>query len=276
MIYNNKYFFCLWRVAVGWVACVAAVSCDSKPKAVSSEDSSSIVSFEPFAADEWYAAESPEGWFSSVKTVVMRDSVSLMLPVKGAIRDSVIKTAFDTVCPPLEAAHSLFLKAATESDFPFKKVDSRPNLPDSLTAPAVVTITGSVVALTPRFISYVVISQTYTAPAAHGYTAYEYVVAELPSGKVLKLDDLLTPAGIDALPALARQSAEINNLTIDNCPGPLPLPYNNNFFISPDGVLTLAYNAYEIGSYAQGLIKIPIWNWNYEQYLTPLGRFLLE
>lgn len=239
------------------------------------------VSFELFEADAWYVApvtdeyEEDYDGYLGMATIVYRDSASLMLPTLLQLRDSVIKCAFLAVGNPAEAAQKYFATTVEEIQFDFKQTDKCPDTPDSLTVRGGVTISGGVAALMPKYISYCINTFSYVPMAAHPLSFNNYIVAELPSGRVLKLSDLVTPQGMEALPGKAQAIAREQRLPVDNPPSTFPLPGNNNFYIAVDGGLVLAYNVYEIASYAAGPIDIKIYGWQIEQYLTPKGRELL-
>ncbi|MDE6158420.1 MAG: RsiV family protein [Muribaculaceae bacterium] len=53
------------------------------------------------------------------------------------------------------------------------------------------------------------------------------------------------------------------------------LPGDDNFYLTPDGNIIFAYQPYEVASYAQGEIQIPIPAYMISQYLTPEAQELL-
>lgn len=273
--------FCM--ALIGSVLSLGLFSCSAKHSGGASPTSSGFtptdengcISFSPFEYATWYKLDLEEEDLGSLRAISMRDSASMMLPDLTMLRDSILYCAFDTVCEPTQGARLLFEKAMQETGYPYAEATSAPAGADSVVAQGVVTVRGGVIALMPSYLSYIITNTSYVPPAAHGITGYWYVVAELPSGRVLKLTDIITQEGLKALPAIAKENARQENLEIDDLEK-LPLPSGLSFYISSQGVLTLAYQVYEIACYAAGPINIPIYSWQISDYLTDTGRRILQ
>lgn len=114
---------------------------------------------------------------------------------------------------------------------------------------------------------------SYTG-GAHGNYGTGFTNLDLKRKKVLALNDVLTKAGIEKLPALLEKYFKIQRgvpqektlqdagLFIDT------IPVNENFMISPGNIM-FNYIPYEIASYADGEIKITVPFSEIEAYVKP-------
>ena len=130
-----------------------------------------------------------------------------------------------------------------------------------------------------RFALFQVFSNIYFAGAAHGMYVNNYMTYDTELDKIVTLDDVL----ID--PELIRPHIlKSIKLKYDYTEEDLFLPEDNipnipSVFYFEDGFLHLVYQVYEIASYAQGEIDVPIFYPNDESYpdfLTPYGKEVLE
>ena len=88
------------------------------------------------------------------------------------------------------------------------------------------------------------------------YTTY-YVNYDMAAGSIVSLDDLFTPEGKASLVESIRSQAKEMRDVI----GPTDitgLPSKDNFFLTNDNSIVFSYQPYEVASYAQGEIQIPI------------------
>lgn len=156
-------------------------------------------------------------------------------------------------------------------------------LPDSIVAKfpnflsrydGVSSVSGDVEVLNARFMSYAVTASGYIPGAAHGmYTTY-YVNYDMAAGSIVSLDDLFTPEGKASLVESIRSQAKEMRDVI----GPTDitgLPSKDNFFLTNDNSIVFSYQPYEVASYAQGEIQIPIPAYLLATSLTPYGNRLL-
>lgn len=136
------------------------------------------------------------------------------------------------------------------------------------------SVSGDVVTLTPGYMSYAVTNSGYIPGAAHGMYYTFYVNYDMSSGKVVTLDDLFTPEGKASLVSeIKKQAREMRDVV-----GPMDidaLPTKENFFLRNDNSIVFSYPPYEVASYAQGEVQIPIPAYLLSNGFTPLGNSLL-
>ncbi len=135
-------------------------------------------------------------------------------------------------------------------------------------------VKGDVAALTSEYISYGVTLSAYYPRAAHGMYTTQYVTYSATAGKVVTLDELFTQEGLAALPAILRNRANsmkgyIGETNVNE------LPSGNNFYLNANGEIVFVYQPYEVASYAQGRISIPVEPYSVNNYLSPLGAKVL-
>ena len=133
--------------------------------------------------------------------------------------------------------------------------------------------------LSTRFATFHLFTNMYYAGAAHGMYCHSYVTYDTELDKIVTLEDIL----ID--PELIRPHIlKSINLKYDYTEEDLFLPEDNmipiakEFYID-EGFLHLVYQVYEIASFAQGDIDVPIFYPNDEnapEYLTPYGQELMK
>lgn len=136
------------------------------------------------------------------------------------------------------------------------------------------SVIGEVQTLNSKILSYAVTNSGYTPGAAHGMYATYYVNYDMTEGRIVTLDDLFTPEGIESLVTSIRNEAREMRDVI----GPTDidaLPSKGNFYLTSDNSIVFAYPPYEVASYAQGEVKIPIPAYLLSTGLTPLGNRLL-
>lgn len=197
-----------------------------------------------------------------------------------ALQDSILNTAFGTYGPDhAKVIASAMRKAAEESGY--KVVDTV--LPDSVVrdVPNFLSrydgfsaVEGDVETLTSKVLSYAVTNSTYFPSAAHGMYGTRYINYDLDKGKVIGLTDIFTTEGIAALPGIIRSTAVKMESTI-GMTDITTLPADDNFYLTAGAEIVFAYQPYEVASYAQGEIQIPIAAYLLSQYLTDEGTALL-
>ena len=130
-----------------------------------------------------------------------------------------------------------------------------------------------------RFAVFHLLTSLYYAGAAHGMYVHDYITYDTELDKIVKLEDVL----ID--PELIRPHIMKSiNLKYEYTEEDLFMPEDNMLhvpskFYFEDGFLHLVYQVYEIASYAQGDIDVPIFYPNDEtspEYLTPYGKEVME
>lgn len=200
----------------------------------------------------------------------------LLMPVAiyghdvSALRDSIMKFAFDTVAPD----HSVAIKDIFRhnvSSLGYAVADTA--VADS-SYDGLCCVTGSVESLTAKVLSYGVTASSYIPRAAHGMYTTFYINYDAVSGKVFTVGDLFTKEGLEKLPETLKSAAAdmrgfIGPTEIDG------IPHGGNFCISADGDIVFVYQPYEVASYAQGEIRIPIAPYVLSSYLTEYGTRIL-
>ena len=130
-----------------------------------------------------------------------------------------------------------------------------------------------------RFALFHLLFNNYFAGAAHGMYSHNYITYDTELDKVVTLEDVL----ID--PELIRPHI-LNSIELkyQYTPEDLFLPEDNipnvpNVFYFENGMLHLVYQVYEIASFAQGVIDVPLfyhYNEEYSDILTPYGKELFK
>ena len=130
-----------------------------------------------------------------------------------------------------------------------------------------------------RFAVFHLLSNLYYAGAAHGMYVHGYITYDTELDKIVTLEDVL----ID--PELIRPYI-LNSIEIEYqyTEEDLFMPEDNRLhipsqFYFENGLLHLVYQVYEIASFAQGDIDVPIFYPNDEkspEYLTPYGKEVME
>lgn len=198
----------------------------------------------------------------------------------AALHDSIISAGFDSVLVYSPEALGAALRRQADA-CGYALADTV--MPDSVCAATpqflnrfdgFYSIEGDVEALSPRILAYAVTYSTYLPGAAHGMYGTRYINYDLARGAVITLSDIFTADGIRALPQIIAAAARnlraaIGRTEID------ALPAHGNFYITPDATVVFAYSPYEVASYAQGEIQIPIPAYLLAEYLTTEGAALL-
>jgi len=111
---------------------------------------------------------------------------------------------------------------------------------------------------------------TYINKAAHGYTSYGSITANIQTGKVYSFSDLFNPKiyYVGFLNEIAQEYIKTNNITLINkYNGITP---NQQYYLTPDK-LVLYYQVYEYTPYYYGLFKIEIPYEKIRNLLTPFS-----
>ena len=133
--------------------------------------------------------------------------------------------------------------------------------------------------LDKRFALFHLFTYVYFAGAAHGMYLHNYITYDTQLDKIVTLEDVL----ID--PELVRPYImESINLKYDYTEEDLFLPEDGKLKLPSvwyfeEGFLHFVYQVYEIASFAQGDIDVPLFypnDPNAPEYLTPYGKELME
>ena len=127
-----------------------------------------------------------------------------------------------------------------------------------------------------RFAVFHLFTYMYYEGAAHGMYLHNYITYDTKLGKIVTLEDVLVD------PELIRPHIlKSINLKYDYTEEDLFLPDDGvmkipSVWYFEEGFLHLFYQVYEIASYAQGDIDVPLFYPNDTEYLTPYGKLIAE
>lgn len=266
MTINDKH---IMRTFIAALAVAAFCSCSKSEKTPDN-----TIEFETLSLHEVYRLDNTAKVFMSENDVCYEDSAIMILPVKiygqdiTPMRDSILKAAFDTIASPEEAMKSYFSKVA--GDLGYTAVLAPDSIPRT-DSDGMSLINGEIFSMSPEILTYSVSNYQYFPAAAHGLTTTQYINYHIPGGKILTLDNLFTPEGLEKLPAMLQKRAKqlapaIGPTSID------ALPTMGNFYISLDDAIVFVYQPYEVASYAQGAIAISFYPYQLTELLTPEGQ----
>lgn len=261
--------------------------CDGTPKSKAAKGTG--ICFESIDIEKAYSLENSASDFDNETDLSAGCKAELVLPTEylgediKAFRDSIFRIAFDTITPDASTAiESYFLNKCEDMGYSPAALDVTKATADSLASSKAslnnydgfVGVKGDVAALTSEYISYGVTLSAYYPRAAHGMYTTQYVTYSATAGKVVTLDELFTQEGLAALPAILRNRANsmkgyIGETNVNE------LPSGNNFYINTNGEIVFVYQPYEVASYAQGRISIPVEPYSVNNYLSPLGAKVL-
>lgn len=267
-------------IAVGVVAIMAAASCstDEKPD--------DTLSFKKIETTKSYRLIGSSADFDSEADQSFGCQVQLLLPSDlfgksvAELNDSIMSAAFDTTGTDITAIMDKAMAsrareagyAITDTVLPDSVVKEMPKYLSRFDG--FFSVDGDIESMSTRILSYAVTQSYYMPSAAHGMYTIRYINCDLATGKVIRLDELFTAEGIEALPEVIRDYAGKMKDTIGKT-DITALPADNNYYLTPDGTIVFAYQPYEVASYAQGEIQIPIPAYILSQYLTPAAQNLL-
>lgn len=237
-------------------------------------DKSKTLEFSIVSGQKVYILEDTAKEYDRDNDLAFRSSASVCMPevLLGQdvtlLRERIMAVAFDTVCPtPAEAMEICFAKAAEEMGYPIEAA------PDSLQidySDGFYGIQGDILNITSRWLTYLITTSTYYPGAAHGMYNNSYVTYDLENGRIMTLDTLFTPSGLQELPALISRRAkklefQLGDTSINS------LPAGGDFYINLEYEIVFVYQPYEVASYAQGIIQVPFYAYELTDYMTPEG-----
>lgn len=271
----NKIYCC----ALGVLALGALVQSCNTTKDNNSEKESDV-QFDFYTANKAYTLENSSTDYDSETDLTMGCKASLFIPVKymgqdmSSFRDSIFMVAFDTVVSTAaEGAESYFAASIAETGYDGAELEATPDA-KSVSYDGYVETNGVIAAMSPSFVSYAITQSVYYPRAAHGLYGTRYVVYSTDAAKVVTLADLFTTEGLEALPSLLSARA-VSMQGVIGQTDIRSLPAFGNFFISNDENIVFAYQPYEVASYAQGEINVPLQPYAVSDYLTAVGKAML-
>lgn len=231
------------------------------------------LSFTTVKGQAMYRLDNTAGLFKAEHDIAYQDSATLILPVDlyghnlDALKDTIMKVAFDTVAPDVNVAmQAYFRNAVAETGYQYTPDDSVQRSDwDGMTI-----VTGDVLNMTSRVLTYRISNYSYSPGAAHGITITNYITFNLANGRIMGLNDIFTADGLAKLPALIQNRAKELAPVI----GPTDirsLPAQGNFYITLDESIVFIYQPYEVASYAQGAIAIPFYPYQLSELMTTEG-----
>ena len=236
----------------------------------------SSIAFETYQTGQFYTLTGSAADYQRDTDLSFYDSVSIVMPTRlgdidiTALKDSITDMAFEAtnVQAIVPTINRWLTKTANEQGYKARLTSGNPE-----TASGFCYLNGYVVYLSGDMLVYCVKTDVYNPGAAHGMYDKRYINFYMPdnnTGQVVTLSDIFTPQGLKKLPELiAEQTSNMSDMI-----GPTEvdgLPDNNNFFISSEGKIVMAYQPYEIASYAQGIINFPFEPYELVELMTPLG-----
>lgn len=254
----------------------ATISCN---KESTTEAPGTVYDFETYVGCATYSLVGSAKALDQDSDVLYSDSVSLIMPriLAGCdvteLRDSILSMALQVKGKPVEQAISLWLDdMAKQQEYTPKKLNDKWDV----NAQGLDIVTGYVANLNPRSLVYCIYCEGYMPRAAHGMYARRYINYSLADkGSIITLDKIFTAEGLKELPARIAAQAEsmsdnIGATTITE------LPAGGNFFLSSEDEIVFCYQPYEVASYAQGIINIPLYPYELAEYMTPYGIALFQ
>lgn len=187
-----------------------------------------------------------------------------------SLRRAIMKLAFDTVGTGDTAlVEGAFRHVASELGYtPVDTVVEKDDYDGCF------VVEGDVQAMSTSLLAYAVTLSTYSPHAAHGMYGTYYINYDMRGHTIFNLSDIITPEGLSELPGLlAKRAAAMRGYI-----GPTTLqqlPADGNFYVDNRANLVFVYQPYEIASYAQGIIEIPVPAYQIVDSLTPYGKRLL-
>lgn len=270
--------FILGTIAAGAMLSIAACTAPTSP------DNS--LAFNRLEVSEAYRLENSAEGYGADSDLVIACRADLLLPEAlfghdaKALQDTILLRTFGKANVAAEnrtqTIRDYFKSYVEEEGYPVEIVSTADcdsddffNKFDGYTGINVEPMT-----ITTKVLSFQMTASAYAPRAAHGMYSTSYVNYDLVNGKVVDLADLITASGIAKLPDMLKQRAR----NMQNTIGPTELtglPAGDNFFINSDNEFVFAYQPYEIASYAQGEIRIPVPAYLIADYLTPQAKALL-
>jgi len=264
---KKQHFISILAVA----ALLTGMSCQHQQR-----DVRKYVEFENFHAEQTYRLDGSAQIYEAGKDLGFFCTANLLMPVAvgehdiSALRDSILSAAFDTTGTDINEVFSAAMARAAGDCSGFRAVTAE--IPDSV-CEGWYGVNGFVGYMTPRVMCYGVTVSFYAPRAAHGMHTTYYTNYDIEKNRIFTLSDLFTAEGLASLPEVLKQTVhnmpEIDESTVEG------LPSKDNFFIDSNGNIVFVYQPYEIASYAQGIINIPVPAYQLSGSLTDYGRDIL-
>lgn len=209
---------------------------------------------------------------------IYTDSVNLMMPMSMGsadvtpLQNAILNKAFGMTGSNVTEVMNNYMKQDADSlGYTVKEVTTV----SLLESQGYNLVTGQVVYLNSDWMSYCVSGEQYYPAAAHGMPYRQYVNYSLTENRVMNISDVIDAAkNADLVNAIKERAAEMEDAI-----GPTSiteLPSNGDFYLNSNGELVFVYQPYEVASYAQGFISIPLYPYEISQYLTPAAKTMFN
>lgn len=260
---------------------LAYTSCKQSTPETEQEEaaSSNSICFETRSGSATFRLTNSAADFEQDSDLTYFDSVNIIMPTSiyehdiTALRDTILKVAFDTIAPDFDDAMSkYFIASAGEAGYTPSATSNAGNL--KMLSDGMTIVDGKVFSMTDRILTYRVSNYTYPPRAAHGITENRYITYDMKRGGIITLNSVFTADGLTALPAVIAKRAKQMKAQLGET-SITALPMAGNFCVDIDGNLSFIYAPFEVASYAQGEISVSFYPYELSDYLTPLGRDIL-
>lgn len=240
------------------------------------EDSAQSIRFTNITLDRSYRLLGSNVDFESDSDLVFSCRFAMLFPEQvydhdiNALKDSILVRTLDSVSTDRYAlVEAAFRGAAAEIGYPIADTVARFETSDGY-----FLAEGAVTTLSSSILSYAVKVSEMQPGAAHGFYTTSYINYDLVGARIFTLDQIIDPAHTADVLKIIRRTARqmrayVGITSIDSYPS------GGNFYVSLSNDILFAYQPYEIASYAQGEIEIPVAAYDLADYLTPYGRHLL-
>lgn len=244
----------------------------------SNVNNNNVTSFNTIKHQQTFALQGSAKDYSTDSDILFSCEADILMPeiIYGfdidTLKNTILKTAFDTIATTGSSQLIEDVFRAAASEFGYVPVDTI--VPENVYDGCMI-VEGDIAAMTPAILSYSVTVSKYAPRAAHGMYESFFINYDLKNGKIFNLSEIVTPDGLAALPATLRKTAR----SMRDYVGPTDLtalPADGNFYIDLRNNLVFVYQPYEIASYAQGLIEIPVPAYQISDDLTPYGKSLFN
>lgn len=256
-------------------ACALLLGAAACNNSTGTSSQTSDIGFKRITVEKTYLLTGSAADYEAESDLSYNCTADLLLPTSlegkdvATLRDAILKTALDSTSTDVKSLiEKKFTDVAGELGFKLSEATGTEEY-DGL-----YNLEGSVVNLGNKVLSYAVNYSSYEPRSAHGMYGTYYINYDLQTGKIITLSDLFTPEGLTSLPQSIRTTATGMQSFIGET-NITALPSENNFYIAPDGNIVFVYQPYEVASYAQGEISIPLQPYLLSDSLTPYGTKLL-
>lgn len=263
---NLKYTMCL-------AAGIVLVSCGNN---YSIEKTEETIAFTTIEREQTFRLEKSAADYNVDEDLLFSCEARLVMPTAlgrhniDSLRSEIMSLAFGTVTDGTETLiEDAFRAAASAYGY-----DTKDTTVVSGDYDGTFVVEGNVAGITPVLMTYAVTVSKYDPYAAHGMYGVYYLNYSIEDGTVVGLRDIITPEGLAQLPSLLAQKARMMRDIIGRTVLKA-LPSDDNFYTDLRGNIVFVYQPYEIASFAQGVIEIPLAAYRISDLLTPLGKRLL-